>query len=341
LAAPTISVCIPTFNGEPFLRECLDSVLSQTYQDFELLLVDDCSSDGTNTIAQEYCARDTRVRYFRNDHNLGLVRNWNRCIALARGEWIKFVFQDDSIAQDCLARMIDKSRNRAVLVACRRTMIFGDEITETIRRYYLDHQARVDDLLGQFDFIPPEECQKLALNNLGLNVFGEPTAVMLHRSFFDRFGAFNPDLIMSCDLEYWTRVSIHAGAFYIPENLAFFRIHSSATSAKSFALREYRTKVIDNLILLHEYVYAAIYEPLRKTAETLSPRVDLKSLFRTRCHDARRMADWARNDPRNPDRSLAIQLNEVCDAYPNIRMGNTSHVIWRLRRRFLKSLPKR
>ena len=72
---PAVSICIPTFNGAKYLRECVDSVLAQTHPDFEVLIVDDCSSDDSVAIAEDYARRDSRVRVSVNDRNLGLVGN--------------------------------------------------------------------------------------------------------------------------------------------------------------------------------------------------------------------------------------------------------------------------
>ena len=94
---PTISVCVPVYNGTKYLRECLDSILVQSFENFEVIIVDDQSTDATFDLAQEYPAQDARIRPFRNPHNLGMVENWNRCLDLASAEWIKFVFQDDLI----------------------------------------------------------------------------------------------------------------------------------------------------------------------------------------------------------------------------------------------------
>ena len=94
---PPISVCVPTYNGMKYLRECLDSILVQSFENFEVIIVDDQSADGSVDLLSEYAAQDERIRVFRNPQNLGLVGNWNRCLDLASAEWIKFVFQDDLI----------------------------------------------------------------------------------------------------------------------------------------------------------------------------------------------------------------------------------------------------
>src|ERR1700709_90296 len=90
-----LSVCIPVYNGERYLDECLRSVRDQTHADFEVVIVDDCSTDGTRDVVGHHAAQDERIRLSVNAHNRGLVGNWNRCLELASGEWIKFLFQDD------------------------------------------------------------------------------------------------------------------------------------------------------------------------------------------------------------------------------------------------------
>src|SRR4029453_18243392 len=103
---PLVSICIPTYNGAAYLGPSLDSALSQTTSGLEVLSVDDCSSDDSLDIAQRYARMDSRIRVSSNTANLGLVGNWNRCAQLAQGEWVKFLFQDDLIVPDCLARLL-------------------------------------------------------------------------------------------------------------------------------------------------------------------------------------------------------------------------------------------
>src|ERR1700691_6171602 len=95
---PKVSVLIPTYNYARYLAEAIESVLEQDFQDFELLIVDDCSSDNTAEVVQPFCARDARVRFAVNPTNLGMVNNWQRCLDHARGSYIKFLFGDDTLA---------------------------------------------------------------------------------------------------------------------------------------------------------------------------------------------------------------------------------------------------
>jgi hypothetical protein len=93
---PRVSVGIPVFNGEKFIREAIDSVLCQEGMDFELVITDNRSTDGTQAICEEYARRDQRVRYQRNDQNLGLVGNFRRSAELARGTYFTWLAHDDS-----------------------------------------------------------------------------------------------------------------------------------------------------------------------------------------------------------------------------------------------------
>src|SRR5690606_18559170 len=120
-----------TYNGARYLRECLDGIVSQTFGDFEVVIVDDASRDDTLDIVNEYAARDTRFRLYRNEQNRGLVGNWNRCLELAEGEWIKFVFQDDTIDCRCLETLLARSPAEVPLTACLRTFIYEDLDPET------------------------------------------------------------------------------------------------------------------------------------------------------------------------------------------------------------------
>lgn len=97
---PFFTIAIPVFNRLDFFKEALNSVLNQTYSDFEIVIVDDCSTDGT----WEYIKtiKDKNIRIFRNSENIGIVPNWNRCISESRGKWFKFLMSDDLLFPDSL-----------------------------------------------------------------------------------------------------------------------------------------------------------------------------------------------------------------------------------------------
>ncbi|HEU5070015.1 MAG TPA: glycosyltransferase [Verrucomicrobiae bacterium] len=104
---PRVSVGLPVYNGERYLRSALDSILGQDYPDFELIISDNASTDATPDICREYAARDARIRYYRNEHNIGARGNYNRVFELARGEFFKWASHDDVLYPSLLRRCLE------------------------------------------------------------------------------------------------------------------------------------------------------------------------------------------------------------------------------------------
>src|SRR5258708_2549501 len=134
--APLVSVCIPVYRGAAHLRAAIDSVLSQTFRDIELLIVDDNSPDDSFAIACSY--EDPRVRHLRNPRNLGAEGNWNRCLEEAAGRYIKVLPQDDILSADCLQRQVEvlerDERHELAVVFCARAFINADGRRLLVRR---------------------------------------------------------------------------------------------------------------------------------------------------------------------------------------------------------------
>lgn len=121
---PLVSIVVATYNGERFLDEQLDSLLRQTYEPLEIVVVDDCSSDGTMSILDRYAALDARVRVFRNPHNLGFQKNFERGFLLARGEYIAPCDQDDIWGPDKIEVLI-RNRGSYGITYCDSEFIDG------------------------------------------------------------------------------------------------------------------------------------------------------------------------------------------------------------------------
>lgn len=116
---PKVSILIPVFNRKDYITECIQSALDQTFTDFEIIVVDNASDDGTWEICQQFAAADQRVRIFRNESNIGPVRNWIRCAQEAKGALSKILFSDDCLEPNCLSEMVSKLEDSEVaLVYC-------------------------------------------------------------------------------------------------------------------------------------------------------------------------------------------------------------------------------
>ncbi|GHV04446.1 hypothetical protein FACS189485_09860 [Spirochaetia bacterium] len=120
-----VSIAMTTYNGARYLREQLDSILTQNYSDFELVICDDCSTDNTWAILAEYAEKDTRVHCRRNDKNLGYTKNFEKAITLCRGDYIALSDQDDVWTPDHLAVLLE-NRSDALLVWAQAEFILQD-----------------------------------------------------------------------------------------------------------------------------------------------------------------------------------------------------------------------
>lgn len=106
-AVPRLSIGLPVYNGEKFLAESLDALLGQTYEDFELIISDNASNDGTADICHRYEKEDSRIRYIRQSHNIGAAPNHNFLVRESRGEFFKWASADDLYARDLLERCVE------------------------------------------------------------------------------------------------------------------------------------------------------------------------------------------------------------------------------------------
>ena len=215
-----LSVCIPSYNQARFIRAALDSILEQKYEDFELLVIDDCSTDGTREIVAGYAARDARIRLVANSVNKGMVSNWNTCLKEARGEYLKFVFGDDLlVSPEALGSMV------AILDADASVSLVASS-----RRVIDAEGLQTGDVAPQF--------QEGALTGTAVistcliaqrNLVGEPSAVLFRKR--QAFRGFDPRYRQYVDLEMWFHLLEQGNLRYFREPLVAFRRHGEQQTA--------------------------------------------------------------------------------------------------------------
>ena len=211
---PKISVLVPTYNYARFLPEAIESVLAQDFTDYELIVSDDASTDGSADIIRRYAARDPRIRAEFHPANLGMVPNWNWCLQQARGEYVKYLFGDDLLcspqALGRLAALLDADP-RIVLAASARRIV--------------DEHSRPVDVWNDFR----EAGRRTGAAVIGrcleenYNLVGEPSAVMFRRVAASR--GFDPQWHQLVDLEMWLHLLLQGDFAYDPEPLCGFRRH--------------------------------------------------------------------------------------------------------------------
>ena len=220
LATPSVSVCIPVYNGETYLGETIRSVLDQTYGDFELVVLDNGSTDSSGQIARSF--GDRRMRIERNSSVMELVPNWNRLISLCRSPLIKLVCADDLLHPRCLELQVApmEADPGLALVASRRHMI--DEHSRIIVP-----RRGLGGLVGVHSGV--EVARRVVRN--GANPIGEPGNVLFRRDDFAAAGGWRSDMPSVMDLDLWMRLLQYGEFLGLSETLAAFRIGRNTLSA--------------------------------------------------------------------------------------------------------------
>ncbi len=204
-----ISIILPVYNGEKYLAESIDSILAQTYKEWELLILDDCSTDNSAKIAKEYADKDTRIHYYRNEKNLKLPRNLNKGFSLAKGDYLTWTSDDNKYRPTALEKMynvlINNPNEKFVFASCRIINDVGEEI----------------------EYIMVNEASKKRI--IGSNPVG--ACFMYTREVYEKVGDYNQELPLVEDFDYWQRIYVNYGAAIIEEILYDYRWHDGALTS--------------------------------------------------------------------------------------------------------------
>jgi glycosyltransferase involved in cell wall biosynthesis len=222
MVAPSVSVCIPAYQAGRYLAETIRSVITQTLTDFELVVVDNGSTDETPEILRSF--NDPRIRVIRNDTTLPVAENWNRAVSQCRAPLVKLLCADDLLRPDCLRRQYEvlTATPDVVLACCRRDMIRADG----------KPIARDRGLPGLTGIHPSKHVIRRVVRHGG-NPLGEPCAVMFRRADFDAARGFDARWRYPMDLDLWLRLLERGGFAGIPATLAAFRIAAGSLSASA------------------------------------------------------------------------------------------------------------
>ena len=220
--APTtraVSVCLPTYNGAEYVEEALRSILDQTYQDFELLIVDDGSTDATLDIVQSFS--DPRIQLHRNPERLGIPANWNRCLELASGEFVCVFHQDDVMQPENLERKVQLLSTDPTLGFVHSAVEpLVDESAPTSFANWIE-DATEDTLWDGLEYF-----RTLLLRG---NRVCAPT-VMARRHALLEQGGFNKDLGFACDYAMWLRLCMTYRVGFLARPLVRYRWHGGNAS---------------------------------------------------------------------------------------------------------------
>lgn len=201
---PLVSVVLPIYNGSRYLREAIESCLAQTYSNWELILVDDCSTDSTPAIIAEFAAREPRIRPLRHETNRKLPEALNTGHAEARGEYLMWTSDDNRLLPGALEEMV-----RFLEAHPAVGLVYADSVLiDEAGRYVRDWPAYHASALAYMNAIGP--------------------CFLYRRSVHERVGAYSADLFLAEDYDYWLRIYRQFEVAHLPRTLYEYRWHGDS-----------------------------------------------------------------------------------------------------------------
>jgi glycosyltransferase involved in cell wall biosynthesis len=252
---PKVSIGIPVYNGEKYLQQALESILSQSYTDFELIIADNASTDRTREICLTYARKDPRIRYHRNEENIGAAPNHNLLFHLAKGEYFKWAAYDDRIAPNFLAKCVEVMDKHPDVILCMPHASRIDEHGSYAGNHIFIH--------GADDPVRTKRFRNFALYNRSGNfMYGLMRASALSKTSLH--GSF-----ASSDLVFLAELALYGTFYVLPETLFHRRSHP-AQSTKGPLSREWMrtlwfdTSLQDRLVLPKWFSLFALFRAIRR-----------------------------------------------------------------------------
>ena len=238
MSQPLVSVVTPFHNTAPYLAECIESVLAQSYSYFEYILVDNCSTDGGGEIAENYACRDSRIRLIRRPQLLSQVQNYNRALAeiSEASRYCKIVQADDFIFPECLRLMVQAFEQSESIGLVSAYDLKGDQVRGSGFPY------------GK-PILPGKDVARLYLRT-GIFVFGSPTTVMYRSSIVRSHPRFYEESLLHEDTEKCMQILERWDFGFVYQVLSFLRIGNEAISSR---FRAFQPIPLDRYIIVQRY----------------------------------------------------------------------------------------
>lgn len=252
---PLVSVVTPLYNTEKYLPECIESVLAQTYENWEYLIVNNCSTDRSLEIVQHYAQKNTRIRIHNNTEFLNQMQNWNHAMRQIspKSKYCKVVHADDWLFPECLTRMVEVAE--------------ANPSVGIVGAYRLDEdRVNLDGLPYPSTVVPGREICRWSLLG-GPYIFGSPTSLLIRSDLIRTRKKFYNESNIHADLEACFDILQSADFGFVHQVLTFTRRHNETLTTFS---RRFNTYLIANFIVLKKY------GPIYLNREEYEKRLKLK-----------------------------------------------------------------
>lgn len=224
---PLVSVCIPVYNNEQYIAETMQSIWNQSYKHLELIVVDDNSRDNSlevmrrkADVLEKHGTPEKKVSVYHNETNLGMSGNWNRCLELCHGEFIKLICADDQIAPTLIEREVQEMLLHPDVVLVESDTEFRDNDNRPSGHYDRFGEGLMDG-------------RKIARHSLFTrDYFGAPLANLIRTDAYKKYGGFDPQFSYIVDYDFFMNLACHGKVFVIRERLNYFCIREDSNTGE-------------------------------------------------------------------------------------------------------------
>jgi glycosyltransferase involved in cell wall biosynthesis len=294
-----VSVIIPAFNCEQYIAECIDSVLVQTFQDFEIIIIDDGSTDDTVSIISEY--KYNRIKLF-HQNNSGSAAARNYGVTQSSGIWIAFIDADDIWLPDKLQKQLEHCSNHA----WSHTDLFFHG------SFYPKYTKATEFTSKHSGFI---------LNNLLVENSIGTSSVLIKKEIFEDSGGFNTDLRALQDWDLWLRIAEKYQVCYVDEPLVYYRVHKSSVSRNVRKTLPYHIKLINHVFSqqrIPRQQQKLKCKALSRSCQICSQIAEQEEDFLFSCYCASRSLLYRPQDMSNYSRLIKIMTKTIISFFKNI-----------------------
>ncbi len=324
---PLVSVLTPVYNGEDFLVECIESVLRQTYTNYEYIIINNCSKDRTIEIARDYAAKDSRIRVHDNDDFVGVIANHNLAFSLISPEakYCKVVSADDFIFPDCLARLVECAEANPSVGIVGSYQLSGEEV----RWQGFEFPKAV--------FPGIDVCRRIFIGGDCKFGFGSPTSILYRAALVRENPAFYPNASPHSDTSACFRDLQQWDFGFVYEVLSYERIHQATQSSASADMNRYSSAYLNDLL---EYGAAYLSSQELKGLVTKALRGYHRFLAIAFFTESRGKGFWDYHQARLKELGYPLKRYElILAAFRELirELSNPEQAFKKMRTRFLRS----
>ncbi len=238
---PLVSVCIPAYNNAATIKETIESVVASDYPNIEIIVVDDCSGDDTFRLLQEI--ESPLLSLHQNEKNLGMAGNWNKCLSLCRGKYIRLLCGDDRIAPDLISREVEIMEADPHIVMVSSDTAFVNESGKVV-----GHYNRYRPKGSAEGSVPGEKIVKYSL--FTRDYLGAPLANLFRR---EAAPEFDPEFSYIIDYDFFINIALQGDVYIIPEQKNYFMLRDTSNTSAVLGGRDGKLYVKEHKRLLDKY----------------------------------------------------------------------------------------